>query len=94
MGIRRTVKEKILLQKRYFDTGYGITSYIKVVVAVFGVGSVVTGYRLLPFIMLLLYGIFCYVIGWAYLKYGWYTIDLEITNKFNLFVKEMRKKIK
>ena len=94
MGIRRTLKEKILLQKRYFDTGYGITSYIKVVVAIFGIGAIATGDKLFPIILILLYGAFCYILGWAYFKYGWYTIDLEITNKFNLFVKEMRKKIK
>jgi len=87
-------KKKILLQKRYFDLGYGITNYIKVVVAVIGIGEMATGSKPLALIMLFLYGIFCYLVGLGYVKYGWYTLDIEITNKFNLFVKEMRKKIK
>lgn len=87
-------KEKALLQKRYFDIGYGWTSYLKIVVAVFGIGAAATGNKTSAAIMLLFYGLFCYIFGWAYVKYGWYTIEIEITNKFNLFVREMRNKLK
>lgn len=87
-------KKKLLLHKRYFDIGYGWTSYIKVVIAVFGIGAAASGNELSAAIMLLAYGILCYIFGWAYVKYGWYTAEIEIGNLFNLFVKEMRKKIK
>ena len=87
-------KERILLHKRYFDIGYGITSYVKVVVAVVGIGGIAAGANKTAIaIMLFLYGLFCYVFGWAFVKYGWLTADIEIGNKFNLFVKEMRKSI-
>ena len=87
-------KIKLLKQKRYFDLGYGYTSYIKLPITIFGIGDAIEGKILSVVIMVLFYGIFCYVFGWAFIKYGWFTADLEITNKFNLFVKEMRKKIK
>ena len=91
---RDVIKKRLLLHKRYFDLGYGITSYIKVIVAVIGIGEAATGNKILPIIMLLAYGLLCYLTGWAFVKYGWYMADLEITNKNNLFVKEMRKTYK
>jgi len=90
-GNLKGYKGKILLQKRYFDLGYGITSYAKLLIALFGISSLDVKATM---ILGLSYGIFCYVFGWAYVKYGWYTVDIEIANKFNLFVREMRSKIK
>lgn len=84
-------KIKILKQKRYFDIGYGMSSYIKLIVAVVGIGGIIAGSKILVAIMLLLYALFCYIFGWAFVKYGWYTAEIEVGNMFNLFVKEMRK---
>ena len=87
----KNYKTSLLLQKRYFDLGYGITSYVKLVIALFGLSSLnVKATMILAFG----YAIFCYVFGWAWVKYGWYEVDLEITNKYNLFVKEVRTKLK
>ena len=36
------------------------------------------------------YALFCYLFGLIFVKFGWYEADIEITNRFNLFVKEMR----
>ena len=88
-------KIKILKQKRYFDIGYGWSSYIKVIVAIIGIGGIVAGIsKTFIAIMLFLYALFCYIFGWAFIKYGWYEAEIEVGNIFNLFVKEMRKKIK
>ena len=86
-----TFKDRVLLQKRYFDLGYGITSYFKLLIALFGISSLNVRATM---IIAVAYGIFCYIFGWAWVKYGWYTADIEITNMFNLFVREMRSKIK
>jgi len=87
-------KETILLQKRYFDIGYGTTSYVRLFVGIFGISSAVDGNPLITVFLALMYALFCYAFGWAFVKYGWYTVDIEIGNKFNLFVREMRTKIK
>jgi len=91
---KKCYKEKILLQKRYFDIGYGTTSYLKIVVGVFGVGKIITGDLIFTGIMIVGYALFCYLFGLLFVKFGWYTADIEITNRFNLFVKEMRKTYK
>lgn len=87
-------KTFILLQKRYFDLGYGITSFLKIVIAVFGIGNFMTGNQNTVIFMMIGYAIFCYLFGLAYVKFGWYTVEIEITNRFNLFVAEMRKTYK
>ena len=84
-----TFKDRVLLQKRYFDLGYGITSYFKLLIALFGISSLNVRATM---IIAVAYGIFCYTFGWAFVKYGWYSVDIEISNKFNFFVQEMRAK--
>ena len=82
-------KYKILIQKRYFDEGYGITSYFKLIIALFGLSSLNV---IATMIMAFAYGIGCYILGRAYIKYGWATTNIEITNKLDLFVQEMRER--
>ena len=82
-------KVKILLQKRYFDIGYGQTSYIKLVIALFGLSSLNVK---ITMIVAGFYAVFCYCFGWAFVKYGWLEAEIEINNLNNKFVKQMRKK--
>lgn len=85
-------KYKILLLKRYFDTGYGITNYFKYPLIFFGAYSFQTNIDLMITLLIsIIWGVFCFIFGWAFIKYDWYKIDLEITNKLNIFVEEMRK---
>lgn len=81
----------MLLQKRYFDLGWSITGYLKYILALFGIASLNVKATM---VLAVCYAVFCYVFGWAWVKFGWYTIDIEITNMYNLFVKEMRSKLK
>ena len=83
-------KYKITLIKSYFDTGYGITSYFKYGIALFGLTTLDAVTTLLIFFF---YGLSCFFIGWLYFKYGWVVAQNEVNNKYNLFVKEMRKRI-
>ncbi len=84
-------KGKILKHKFRFDIGYGLSSYMKVVLALFGLSSLNVKATM---ILALGYGLFCYFFGWFWIRYGWYETSLEIGNQFNFFVSELRKKQK
>ena len=84
------LKMRFLLWKRYFDTGYGITSYIKYLIALFGISSLNIGATIgLGF----LYALFCFLIGWLWYRYDFVRVDTEISNHYNDFVKQMREKM-
>ena len=80
-------KWHFLMFKRYFDTGYGITGYIKYLIALFGLSSLdVLNTLILGFV----YAILCFVIGYLWYKKSFVEVDNEISNRFNLFMREMR----
>ena len=80
-------KFRLMLWKRYFDTGYGLTSYLKYVVALFGISTLnVEGTMILAFI----YAFLCFIAGYLWFRFRLVDIDQEITNRFNGFVREMR----
>jgi len=82
------------LHKAYFDCGYALTSYIKLIITVVGIGRIMVGGFLFVGIMVFGYAIFCYFLGrWWYLS-GFALASAEVGNQFNLFQKEMRKKLK
>lgn len=83
-------KINILLWKKYFDIGFGTTSYLKYGVAALGVYQAVNAEFIILFLIGLGYAIFCFVFGYFYVKYQWFLADQEVSNRFNLFVKEMR----
>ena len=78
---------KFILCKRYFDQGYGMTSYLKYIIALFGISSLDVKSTL---IMGFAYAIFCFMVGFLWFKFGFFEIDTEISNRFNRFVREMR----
>ena len=82
-------KVKILLHKKRFDIGYGETSFIKLVLALFGITTLDLK---LTMSLAVFYAVFCYIFGWGFIKYGWLQAQIEINNLNNLFVKQMRKK--
>jgi len=88
----KSYKYRLNLHKHYFDTGYGITSLAKYFILVFGGMSFQTELSLKwTMVLLVFYAVFCYLFGWAWFRFGWYEQQLEVSNQFNLFVKEMRK---
>jgi hypothetical protein len=84
-------KYKLVLLKTYFDNGYGITSYFKYGIALFGLSTLDVKNTLIIFS---LYGLSCFLVGWLWFRFGWAVAQNEVGNKYNLFVREMRKKIK
>ncbi|GAF90404.1 unnamed protein product [marine sediment metagenome] len=85
-------KYKLMLFKAYFEHGYSFMSYPKWVVAIFGIGEVVNKNYNIVIIGAFIFFISCVVIGWLFIKWGFYEAQQEVSNQFNLFVKELRKR--
>jgi len=81
---------KILLLKAYFDKGRGVTDYLKYLIGFFAISSLNVRATL---IIALFYGVLCFIVGWLWFKYKLVDTETEIGNRFNPFVKEMRRKI-
>lgn len=83
-------KIKICLYKRYFDTGLGLTNYAKYFLVLFAFASrdIIT-----TMVMATAYGIACFFMGWAWLNSEFYKADTELTNRYNIFVDEVRLKL-
>ena len=84
-------KYKILIHKAYFDKGWAFSSYIKYLIALFGLSSLDVKSTIY---LGLGYAIFCYILGYLMYKYQFVEAEAEINNRFNLFVKEMRRSIR
>lgn len=88
--MRFKTKLKICLLKNYLDTGMALTNYFKYVIAFFGVSSSNVKITLL---LAFIYPIFSFFLGYWWLKSGFYKASIEVQNKYNLFVEEVRKKV-
>jgi hypothetical protein len=83
-------KYKICLWKGYFDKGLSLTSYVKYLIGFFALASLNIK---LTLIIGFIYAICCFFLGWIWFRSGFIKAEIEVSNNFNLFVKEMRKKI-
>lgn len=81
-------KYKINLQLAYFNEGMGKLNYVKYLLIFFGVASLDVKWTL---IFGIIWGISCYMFGRWWFRKGWKESEVEVTNKINPFVKEMRK---
>lgn len=82
-------------QKYYFDLGLGTTSLLKYLLAIIGINEAIQGISTQTLIFYgFLYALSCYIIGYIMTYYDWVTASLEVTNRLNRFVEEMREKIK
>ena len=81
---------KFCLLKAYFEKGYGLTNYIKYLIALFGLSSLNVKSTL---IMALFYAVGCFILGYYWFRFGVIEAEIEVGNQFNHFVKEMRKKV-
>ena len=81
---------RFLLWKRYFDTGLSLTNYLKYIIAFFGLASRDLGTTMW---LAVGYAVFCQALGCAWHHLNLVRLEIEIGNRFNDFVKEMRDKI-
>lgn len=90
MDLKGYKAHRFLVTKAYFDKGWGLTGYIKYIIALFGISSLdVRG----TLIMGLIYGISCYFLGRIWFNYRLVDTENEIQNRFNPFQREVRKKL-
>jgi len=81
--------------KAYFERGYSLTNPLKYLIVLLGLAEGFTTNSLNNTLALAcLYLFSCFFIGWGWFRYGLVLAEQEVGNQFNLFVKEMRKKIK
>jgi len=81
---------RILLLKRYFDTGFGLTQYVKYLIAFFGLATQDIKTTL---IIAFVYALFCFILGFLYYHYRFVETDNEISNKYNPIMREIRTSI-
>ena len=85
-------KFSILMQKNYFDTGWAFWSMIRYVIVLTGLAEGFSTQSLKYTLMIgFAYGIFCYVFGFFWFKYGWINAQHEVANRYNEFMKELRR---
>lgn len=83
-------KFKILLLKSYFDAGFAWSKYLTYFIGFFALASMDVKTTM---IVTLAYGICCFFFGWFLYKYGWIEAQVEVSNQYNRFVHEVRKKL-
>ena len=89
------LKLKLLLWKYYFDKGFALTNNIKYGIGLFAMYEVVKLENMKATIMLgIAWAICSFFIGWWWYRRDWNAAELEIQNRINPFVKEMREKFK
>lgn len=81
---------RVLFLKRYFDTGYGILSLAKWLLAGVGLASRDVGFTIAFGVA---YALLCVVVGYVWHRYGFMKAEVELGNRFNTFVEEMRKAV-
>lgn len=89
--MRFHTKYRILLWKNYFDTGFGLLNYFKYFIGFYALASREIAITLWA---ALIFAVFCFFFGYFYYKYDWVRAQNEVSNRYNLFVEEMRLKIK
>ena len=83
---------RAMLWKAYVDKGLGLLNYVTKVLMVLGIGAGFQGTDL-RYILLasVLYTIFCLLVGRAWFYFKLVDAEIEVSNKVNPFVREMRK---
>lgn len=87
---RKKIIWNILKVKAWFDKGFGVTSYAKYLVLLFGI---VNKNLMQSFIVAGAYALFCLWLGWAWFRFKLVDMETEIQNRANPFVREVRRKI-
>lgn len=89
MNLEKGFKYRLCLQKSYLDKGMALTNYVKYLIAFFGLASADVKTTL---IIGIIYIFVCYIIGrWWYIS-NFVTAEAEVSNQFNLFQQQIRKK--
>jgi len=92
--MRFELKFKILLWKYYFDKGFSLTNNLKYLIGLFALYEVVNVKGLRTTIILgSIWALSSFLIGWWWYRKDWNSVEIEIQNRINPFVREMRDKL-
>jgi len=80
-------KYTIVLWKGYFDKGISLTNYFKYFIALYALATQDLKNTL---IFGVAYAFFCLALGIWWYKSDFIKAELEVSNRFNIFVEEMR----
>jgi len=83
-------KAWVQLQRHYASMGKAVFGFIYGFIALFGIAS---GDWKTTLALGLAFYLVCYLAGRWYCLHGWFEAEIEVNNKFNPFVKEMRESI-
>lgn len=81
-------KVRLMFHKNYMDCGINMTKYFMYLLVLFGW---VTNNKEATIYASIAYIIFSYILGWAYFRFGWMKAQMEVSNRVNPFVEEVRK---
>jgi len=81
---------KFALHKRYFDTGRGVIDYAKYPLLLLGIA--IPNIKAIIYVATA-YAILSYFIGWWWLNKGMTEAETEVSNRFNPYVGQIRKKL-
>jgi len=84
------IKLKLCLWKRYLEVGHSLANYLLYALLFFGIITRDVKNTMYLFVV---YLIFCFFLGWYWVNYSWLSAEIEVSNRLNPFVHEMRKKI-
>lgn len=85
---------RFLWWKRYFDTGLSLTNYVKYVIGLMGLYSVGKDIDInYTLIIGGAYLIFCFILGYFWIKHKMVDYENEINNRLNPFQREVREKL-
>ncbi len=92
--IVKSWKYKFNLFYIYFNKGYSLCSFPKWVAAIFGVGEIVNKNYWVVVAGAFAFFLFCMAIGYIWLEHGFFLAEQEVSNQYNLFQKELRRKLR
>ena len=83
---------RLALLKAYFEKGYSLLSYPKYVLFLMGLGDVISSDGDYTNVVIIgaLIALGCFIVGWICFRFEFINAELEVQNRFNPFVKEMR----
>ena len=86
----KSKKYKFMLAKAYFEKGNAVISYLKWLIAFYGITTYDFIYTIL---FAMAYVILSFVVGLIWYKKKLIVAEIEVGNQFNLFAKEVRSEI-
>ena len=91
----KELKIKIVLWRYYFDKGAGLIYYVKYPIALLALYEVVLLEDIrITLIAAIVWGALSLILGLLYVRHEWNAAEIEVVNRIDPFVREMRESIK